>query len=208
MSFIYILTNPSFPDWVKIGMTDNIDERLHSLNSKSAVPFPFHLHALMEFDDAYQAEQDIHFLIDTINPGLRSRAELPNGKERIREFFNISPEKAEMIIKKYAEIKGVKTELKYGSLSQEQIQENEKTAKKQPATFYMLGIPVGSTLYYLRDKSITCIVRDSENGVTYNDQQRTLSSISKELLGYAINGFMMFTYENETLWDRRIRLSL
>ena len=29
---IYILTNPSFPDYVKIGYADNIDKRLKQLN--------------------------------------------------------------------------------------------------------------------------------------------------------------------------------
>lgn len=32
---IYILTNPSFPDYVKIGYADNIDKRLKQLNRRS-----------------------------------------------------------------------------------------------------------------------------------------------------------------------------
>ena len=38
---IYILTNPSFPEYVKIGYTDDINKRLRTLNASSAVPFGF-----------------------------------------------------------------------------------------------------------------------------------------------------------------------
>lgn len=40
---IYILTNPSFPEYVKIGYTDDINKRLRTLNASSAVPFGYHL---------------------------------------------------------------------------------------------------------------------------------------------------------------------
>lgn len=35
---IYILTNPSFPDYVKIGYADDIDKRLKQLNEESNPP--------------------------------------------------------------------------------------------------------------------------------------------------------------------------
>ena len=31
--YIYILTNPSFPDWVKIGYADDPQKRLNQLNN-------------------------------------------------------------------------------------------------------------------------------------------------------------------------------
>ena len=36
---IYILTNPSFPEYVKIGYADDIDKRLQRLN-RSVFPLP------------------------------------------------------------------------------------------------------------------------------------------------------------------------
>lgn len=36
---IYILTNPSFPDYVKIGYADDIDKRLKQLNRSECIPF-------------------------------------------------------------------------------------------------------------------------------------------------------------------------
>ena len=38
---IYIFTNPSFPEYVKIGYADDVNERLDILNSSTAVPFAF-----------------------------------------------------------------------------------------------------------------------------------------------------------------------
>lgn len=36
---IYILTNPSFPEYVKIGYADNIDKRLQQLKRSESIPF-------------------------------------------------------------------------------------------------------------------------------------------------------------------------
>ncbi len=43
---IYILTNPSFPDYVKIGYSKNVEERLCILNNSETVPFGFRLYAI------------------------------------------------------------------------------------------------------------------------------------------------------------------
>lgn len=62
---IYILTNPSFPEYVKIGYADDINKRLKSLNSSSAVPFGFRAYAIY---DVYHKLEDkkIHNIIDSI----------------------------------------------------------------------------------------------------------------------------------------------
>ena len=38
---IYILTNPSFPQYVKIGYADNVESRLKQLNNSECIPFAF-----------------------------------------------------------------------------------------------------------------------------------------------------------------------
>ena len=42
---IYILTNPSFPDYVKIGYATNIENRLKQLNRSECIPFAFRVYA-------------------------------------------------------------------------------------------------------------------------------------------------------------------
>lgn len=45
---IYILTNPSFPEYVKIGYADDVKRRLKELNRSECVPFAFRLFAYYE----------------------------------------------------------------------------------------------------------------------------------------------------------------
>ena len=42
---IYILTNPSFPEYVKIGYADDVNKRLAQLNRSECVPFAFRVYA-------------------------------------------------------------------------------------------------------------------------------------------------------------------
>ena len=52
MGYIYILTNPSFPQYVKIGYATDVKQRLDELNRSSAVPFAFRVYATYEVDSA------------------------------------------------------------------------------------------------------------------------------------------------------------
>ncbi len=47
---IYILTNPSFPQYIKIGFAKDVKKRLDSLNSSSAIPFAFRIYATYEVE--------------------------------------------------------------------------------------------------------------------------------------------------------------
>ncbi len=38
---IYIMTNPSFPEYVKIGYASDINRRLKELNRSDSIPFAF-----------------------------------------------------------------------------------------------------------------------------------------------------------------------
>ena len=40
---IYILTNPSLPDYVKIGYADDIDKRLKQLNRSECIPYAYQI---------------------------------------------------------------------------------------------------------------------------------------------------------------------
>ncbi|MDE6905791.1 MAG: GIY-YIG nuclease family protein [Lachnospiraceae bacterium] len=63
---IYILTNPSFPDYVKIGYADNIDTRLRQLNRSECIPFAFRVYATYEVDSRL-SDKKIHAIIDKLN---------------------------------------------------------------------------------------------------------------------------------------------
>lgn len=79
---IYILTNPSFSGYVKIGYADNIEKRLKELNRSECIPFAFRLYAYYEVS-ARLSDLKIHEMIDKLNPNLRSIEEF-DGKTRKR----------------------------------------------------------------------------------------------------------------------------
>ena len=106
---IYVLTNPSFPEYVKIGYADDLIKRLNQLNKSDCLPFAFRAYCTYEVDGRLK-DKDVHRLIDKLNPDLRS-IETFNGKPRIREFYNMSAEDAYEILSSIAEISGTKERL-------------------------------------------------------------------------------------------------
>jgi hypothetical protein len=86
-NYVYLLSNTSLPEWVKIGRTNNLDRRLKELYNTS-IPTPFKLEQSIKTVNLYKAkivETSIHTLIDNLNPLLRKETEAKN-----REFFKIS----------------------------------------------------------------------------------------------------------------------
>lgn len=78
--YVYVLSNPSMPGLLKIGMTRfNPSRRVHELSSATGVPSPFQLVYYREFHDCVAAEIEIHSLL--ASKGLRYNDQ--------REFFTI-----------------------------------------------------------------------------------------------------------------------
>lgn len=101
---IYILTNPSFPEYVKIGYADDVNRRLKELNRSECIPFAFRVFATYEVNSRL-SDMKIHSIIDKLNPNLRA-IETFEGKKRVREFYAMSPEDAYGILEAIAEIHG------------------------------------------------------------------------------------------------------
>ena len=119
--YIYILTNPSFPDYVKIGYADDVDKRVDELNRSECTPFGFRVYATYEVSGRLK-DIPLHDLIDSLNGGLRSRDEI-NGKIRVREFYALSPEEAYSILLKIAKINGLENKLIKRTATKEQLQD-------------------------------------------------------------------------------------
>ena len=60
---IYILTNPSFPEYVKIGYADDMNKRLKQLNRSECIPFAFRVYAIYEVSSRL-SDLKIHSIID------------------------------------------------------------------------------------------------------------------------------------------------
>jgi len=212
---IYILTNPSFPEYVKIGYADDIKKRLKQLNRSECIPFAFRVYATYEVNSRL-SDLKIHSIIDKLNPNLRS-IETFSGQKRIREFYAMSPEDAYSILEAIAEIHGCTDKLSIIKpnpeevLAEEIAQEidTESTERASNFSFTKCQIPVGATIEYAYDDSLKATVIDDRN-VEYNRETMSLTALAKLLSGkqYAIAGPKFFKYKGEWLNDIRHKLGV
>ena len=212
---IYVLTNPSFPEYVTIGYADDIDKRLKQLNRSECIPFAFRVYATYEVSSRL-SDLKIHSIIDKLNPNLRS-VESFNGKQRVREFYAMTPEDAYSILEAIAEIHGCADKLKITALSKEdenaektaQEIDTESSERSSNFSFSKCNIPVGATIEYYDNESITAKVVDDRH-IEYNGETMSLTALAKLISGkkYAIAGPKFFKYKGEWLNDIRLRLGV
>ena len=208
---IYILTNPSFPEYVKIGYAAKLEERLRQLNRSEAIPYAFRAYATYEVESNL-TDVVFHDLIDRLNPDLRS-IETFAGRERKREFYAMSPEDAHGLLKCIAKISGTEQRLKkmtpegHEILDEETSNEVAIEVRRGSFRFSKYGIPVGAKIKYINDPSIEVVVVDDRH-VSYKGVTTSTSALAKELLEseYQVQGTAYFTYEGEKLTDRRDRM--
>ena len=212
---IYILTNPSFPEYVKIGYADDIDKRLQQLNRSECIPFAFRIYATYEVNSRL-SDLKIHSIIDKLNPNLRS-IENFNGKQCVREFYAMSPEDAYSILEAIAEIHGCADKLKRIAMDEAQKQaaetaqeiEEEHKERLSPFTFSMCNIHAGEYISWGDDPDLKLKVLDDKT-VEYKGKPFSLSGLAALLLGKSssagVAGPRYFKYKGEWLNDIRHRL--
>ena len=219
MGYIYILTNPSFPQYVKIGYADDVKSRLAQLNRSECTPFAFRVYATYEVCTRL-TDMKIHDVIDKLNPNLRSIDNI-NGKKRVREFYAMSKEDAYSLLEAIAEIHGLEKNLKLWEQTAEEkaaektAEEIEEQSNERAAmfSFSMCNIPVDEQVEF-------CCPNNSHNGelfsivdnkhVTYNGETWSLTALAKHLLNqrWALAGPKYFKYKGEWLNDIRRRLGV
>jgi hypothetical protein len=217
--FIYVFTNPSFPQYVKIGYATDVKQRLDELNRSTAVPFAFRVYATYEVDSAL-SDKKLHSILDKLNPELRSMEEV-DGKRRICEFYAMTPEDAYSILEAIAEINNFSHRLKrWKASAMEQREEalaqeiNEHHQERMtPFTFAKCGIAVGEQIEFccnVSEYSGTLYEVVDEKHVKYNGEVWSLTALAKHLLGvkWAMAGPRYFKYKGEWLNDIRRRLGV
>ncbi len=131
---IYVLTNPSFPEYVKIGYADNLENRLNQLNRSECLPFAFRVYCTYEVEGRLK-DKDVHGLIDKLNPDLRA-IETFDGKKRIREFYYMSAEDAYEILDSIARISGTSERLKRMKPEGHEVQDEAEAKELQKYSRY------------------------------------------------------------------------
>ena len=205
---IYILTNPSFENYVKIGFAKDVERRLKELNRSECIPFAFRVYATYEVDSIL-SDKKIHAIIDKLNPDLRA-IETFNGQKRTREFYAMTPEDAYSILEAIAEIHNCTDKLNLCRLNDEAILEKkvaqeidvEIKTRSSNFTFSEYQIPVGAVIEFYDNSQITCTVFDDRR-VEYNGEVMYLTTLAKMLTGKktGVAGPRYFRYKGTWLWD-------
>ena len=211
--YIYIMTNPSFPQYVKIGYAADVERRKSELNRSECIPFAFRIYATYEVESAL-SDKKVHDIIDRLNPGLRA-IENFEGKTRKREFYAMSPKDAFSILSAIAEINGREDCLKLWGVTEEERREEETAAEIEeehverlsPFSFDKVGISKGEEIVFVcrgNDKSGTeCKVFDNKL-VEYDGKTWSLSALAGAMTGRAsVAGPMYFKYKGRWLNDIR-----
>ena len=208
---IYILTNPSFPDYIKIGYATNIEQRLKQLNRSETIPYAFRVYAIYEVESDL-TDKELHKLIDSLNPGLRT-IETFDGKQRVKEFYAMSAEDAYSLLECIAKISGTTDRLKKMKPEGHEVEDEivaaevSAEARRGPFKFSECNIPVGSEIAYIEDPSIVATVLDDRH-ILYNGQTTSMSALAQALkqFDHPVQGPLWFCYKGEKLADLRNKL--
>ena len=196
---IYVFTNPYMPDVVKIGRTSNLEKRRKALSAHAGVPISFECYYACEVEDGEAVEKRVHDALDQYR------------ENRNREFFKISPARAE----KFLRIGNFKEVTPTGTPSgdAEEMVAREKIASRRSAfRFSMVDISRGAELKFAKNPEITCDVV-SDTKVRFDGRELPLSTVTLEILtnrlGYrwlSARGSDHWMFEDEVLTDRRLRM--
>ena len=196
-NIVYVLTNPSIPDIVKIGMTSDLTTRMRSLYN-SSVPVPFECYFACTVNDMSFVEKQLHDGFDDfrVNPK--------------REFFRVDPERVVSILKMVM-IEDVtpKDDIVDDEIDQRSLDKEKKVRGR--FNFDMINVPVGSILTFVKDPTITSVVIDKHK-IEFEDEIHSLSSSTLKIvhrMGYTwkqVSGPTYWMYEGETLTERRSRI--
>lgn len=184
------------PGYVKIGRTNNLEQRILELSRSSAVPLPFECYYAARVADMNKVEEALHdaFGDHRINPR--------------REFFSIAPERVVAILKLLA-INEVTPSRTAGVEFREDAVALEKAKKRKSAfNFKILDIPAGAELKFIRDEKVTCSVAVDQKHVIFNNKEMSSSEAAAQVLGskWWPAGSDYWTYDGEILSERRTRL--
>lgn len=213
---IYILTNPSFPQYVKIGYADDVHARLKQLNNSECIPFAFRIYATYEVEERL-TDLRLHALIDQLNPTLRSIDDV-DGKRRTREFFAMTREQAYSILETIAILGGHRERLHlYEPSAEEKKNENlaqdieeEHIERMSPFAFSKCDIPIGAVITYTNqgnaNSGAECTVVDDRT-VEYQGERYSLSGLATKLTGgkWGVAGPRYFKYNGIWLNELRAR---
>ena len=190
---VYVLTNEAMPNYVKIGRTKNLNQRMRSLY-RTPVPLPFECFYACTVENEVEVEQ---WLFDIFEDRRVSKE---------REFFEISPERVATALRARA-IKDVTPRQTYTESDEDKAALDKARTNRDRFNFKMVDIPIGAELVFSRDKNIKAKVIDNHS-IEFNGKITSLSNSARKILGYnyGVAGTLYWKYKGETLDERRTRM--
>jgi len=193
MGIVYVLSNPAFDNYVKVGRTIDLEQRLKQLDNTS-VPLPFRCVFAIEVDDEIAVEKLVHQAFADVR--VRSS----------REFFEIDAQRVIAALK----LTNGKDVTPKSDIAEdaESIAALERTVgKRKTYTFNDAEVVIGDMLTYSKDESITAkVVADKK--IEFEGEVVSLSKAALILLhreGYTwkqANGWGYWMKDGETLGER------
>jgi len=191
---VYVLTNEAMPNLVKIGKTTRSDvkTRMSELYS-SGVPYQFECVYAVEVNDCSTVEKALHVAFN------------PNRVNPKREFFSIAPEQAIAILKLLG-TKDVTPMLNNdlnSNVSATELEAVKQAKKKRPnINYFEMGLEKGTLMTFTNDSEITVTIA-SEKKVIYNEEEMSLTRVTKELLEleYAVQPTKYWLVDGKNLRD-------
>ena len=191
---VYVLTNEAMPNLVKIGKTTRSDvkTRMNELYS-SGVPFQFECAYAVEVDDCSTVEKALHVAFN------------PNRVNPKREFFSIDPEQAIAILKLLGnkDVTPLLNDDLNSNVSPTELEAVKQAKKKRPNINYIeMGLEKGTVLTFANDSTIEVVIV-SDKKVLYNEEEVSLTRVTKELLelDYAVQPTKYWLVNGKNLRD-------
>lgn len=195
---VYILGNAAQPDFIKVGFTVDLAERVRDLERVGATPFPW--------DCVYASEVD--------NPGawVRMVRDLFSGSKVSTCFFHAAVTEQVLEVLKLARGKEVSLSLGGGKKrTRTKAQEKNKKGRGRNFDFGTLGLETGTELEFAGEAEAVCrVTQVKPPRVEYAGEEMTLTVAAARVLGRestkGVQGPLWWRYEGETLVARRKRL--
>lgn len=196
---VYILTNPSMPNHVKIGYTVNLRNRLRELDT-TGVPMPFEPYFTVSTSKYKILEKVVHRELDKLTD-TRARAN--------REFFEIEPALARDLLLNISSLIDDAVVDDYGNVTAADSVSSDGSVKpvSSRTTFAMLGVPIGTELEPITETYPKVVTIDDTNLVRQeNGEEKAISRVAVDATGHPRNGFMCYRFKGILLSDIRKKL--
>lgn len=187
---VYVVTNPSMPNMVKIGKTSvqDVNSRMRQLYTTS-VPTPFECACAKAVEDARQLESALH------------TAFAPSRVNQNREYFMIDTEQAVALLKTFPgrDVTPDVSDSLDSGVSESERASARRISRRPQMDFNVMSIPVGSTLSF-QDGS-TDVETVNGKKVKYDGQEMSLTAVTRVLLDidYNVQPASYWYYNGELL---------